>query len=322
MNNKILLLLLAFFVLTTSAYAQGEDPKKAALSIKKNSEYIYGEAAGDDSEDVLYEMAHEKLVERIKQYVASQPNLAAADGVLIDRVRQKTKKITYTRGIETKVLCLYVKKAEILPLAKNAQEKADLVVSNSASEEPVAEEPLSKDEPQVGDLRERQAALHTIEQKRHEAEMETGKSISYENITIEDPKDADSDEGDLSEEDMAKMAEELTPAQYKMLEDIVAEGEDDPYVQKRVMLLAVVSKLKTYDRVQRFLLKRQVNDGGLIYKLTTSFDHEDCFWAIFNGRQELVALLSPDLDFDLIKQQAVDGRKKYARGAKLWIRFL
>lgn len=322
MNNRIVFALLAFFMLTTSAFSQEDEAKKAALSIKKNSEYIYGEAAGDDSEDVLYELAHEKLVERIKQYVASQPNLAAADGVLIDRVRQKTKKITYTRGIETKVLCLYVKKEEILPLTKNAKENADLVVSNSSSTKSVVKEQAVENKLEATNLGERQQTLQEVEQKRIEAESKEDKSLSRNNVQIEDTKEIDGEEVDVTEEEMAEIAEELTPAQYKMLEDLIAEGEDDPYVQKRVMILAVVSKLKTYERVRRFLLKRQVNDSGLMYKLTTSFDHEGCFWAIFNGRQELVALLSPDLDYDLIKQQEVDGKKKYARGAKLWIRFL
>ena len=315
-------MLLASFMLTIPAFSQDDDAKKAALSIKKNSEYIYGEAAGDDSEDVLYEMAHEKLVERIKQYVASQPNLSAADGVLIDRVRQKTKKITYTRGIETKVLCLYVKKDEILPLSMNAKGNSDLVVSNTASSKPAAKEQPVKRATEATDSKERQQALQGVESEHAKTALETEKSVSSNSIRTEDVEDNDADEADLTEEEMAQIAEELTPTQYKMLEDLVAEGEDDPYVQKRVMLLAVISKLETYDRIQRFLLKRQVNGSGIMYKLTTSFDREGCFWAIFNGRKELVALLSPDLDFDLIKQQEVDGKKKYARGAKLWIRFL
>ena len=55
-------------MLAVSAPLQAQDDaKKKSIQIKKNSEYIYGEAAGED-EDVCYEIAREKLMEKIKKH--------------------------------------------------------------------------------------------------------------------------------------------------------------------------------------------------------------------------------------------------------------
>lgn len=319
------MVLLAVFLLAVPAFSQDEDAKKTALSIKKNPDFIYGEAAGDDSDEALYQMAQEKLIERIKLYVASNPELSAADGVIIDRVQKKTKKITYTRGLETKVMCLYVKKDEILPLVKSAGGNPEIVVQKEEQKtEPVTQETPADD--YQTDFRKRQEALQIVEQGRTEAQLATGMNVHIDNNTIEDPKEVSDDE-DLTDEDIAEIMSSMSKEQYQLFENLAlaeteAEGEDEAYIHQRVIILSVICQLKNYDQVKRFLIKRQTNNRGLMFKLTPSFDHEGCFWAIFNSNQELVSLLSPSLDYDLMHKTDVDGRKKYARGAKLWIRFL
>lgn len=117
MRNAIVILMSVFICLTSEAQDANEDKSKV-LTIKKSKEYIYGEGTGENEED-CYAIAKEKLMDKVKAYIAKDPELSKADGVVIENVKNKTKKLTYERTLRIKVVCLYVKKSDIYPIYRS-----------------------------------------------------------------------------------------------------------------------------------------------------------------------------------------------------------
>lgn len=100
-------------------HAQNQENQREVLVIKKDSKkYVYGEGTGQNEKDA-YNIAKERLLFNVKRFVASNPNLNAANGIVLDKIQSKTKKLTYEGDFSFKVVCLYIKKDDIVPLFLN-----------------------------------------------------------------------------------------------------------------------------------------------------------------------------------------------------------
>lgn len=129
MANK--LFLIAMFVsggFLVSVHAQDANmaSKKEVIEIKKDSLYLYGEGVAD-TDSVCEKLAEQRFMENLAQYVKSNPALASADVVTMPPIKKIMKRITFDRSVKRKVVFLYVKKSEIIP-----------VLTGKMPEEPVA----------------------------------------------------------------------------------------------------------------------------------------------------------------------------------------
>lgn len=120
MKEKIIFLLAHFLgVFACYSNAQSVDElKKQVNTIKKSSDYIYGQAAGED-ETVTYKIAYETFLQKVKTYIQNHPALKDAEAVLLPTINSKVKKISFERYINSKVVCLYINKKDIVPLYKD-----------------------------------------------------------------------------------------------------------------------------------------------------------------------------------------------------------
>lgn len=120
MKEKIIFLLAHFLgVFACYSNAQSVDElKKQVNTIKKSSDYIYGQAAGED-ETVTYKIAYETFLQKVKTYIQNNPALKDAEAVLLPTINSKVKKISFERYINSKVVCLYINKKDIVPLYKD-----------------------------------------------------------------------------------------------------------------------------------------------------------------------------------------------------------
>ena len=120
MKAKIIFLLAHFLgVFACYSNAQSVDElKKQVNTIKKSSDYIYGQAAGED-ETVTYKIAYETFLQKVKTYIQNNPALKDAEAVLLPTINSKVKKISFERYINSKVVCLYINKKDIVPLYKD-----------------------------------------------------------------------------------------------------------------------------------------------------------------------------------------------------------
>lgn len=119
MKAKIIFLL-AYFLGVFACYSNAQsvdELKKQVNTIKKSSDYIYGQAAGED-ETVTYKIAYETFLQKVKTYIQNNPALKDAEAVLLPTINSKVKKISFERYINSKVVCLYINKKDIVPLYK------------------------------------------------------------------------------------------------------------------------------------------------------------------------------------------------------------
>ena len=120
MKAKIIFLL-AYFLGVFACYSNAQsvdELKKQVNTIKKSSDYIYGQAAGED-ETVTYKIAYETFLQKVKTYIQNNPALKDAEAVLLTTINSKVKKISFERYINSKVVCLYINKKDIVPLYKD-----------------------------------------------------------------------------------------------------------------------------------------------------------------------------------------------------------
>lgn len=105
-----LIVFLVASVLASGVYAQMETKK--INSIKRNSQYLYGEGT-EDTEAAAYETAKEYLLMQINEYVESKKKLNKAENIILKDVGENYEKIQMQRGERIRVF-LYVKKNDII----------------------------------------------------------------------------------------------------------------------------------------------------------------------------------------------------------------
>lgn len=111
-----LIILLVTSILASGVYAQMETKK--INSIKRNSQYLYGEGT-EDTEAAAYETAKEYLLMQINEYVESKKKLNQAENIILKDVGENYEKIQMQRGERIRVF-LYVKKSGIIA-AENSE---------------------------------------------------------------------------------------------------------------------------------------------------------------------------------------------------------
>lgn len=118
-----LILVLVTSILASGVYAQMETKK--INSIKRNSQYLYGEGT-EDTEAAAYETAKEYLLMQINEYVESKKKLNRAENIILKDVGENYEKIQMQRGERIRVF-LYVKKNDII-----AAENTEILVKAPA----------------------------------------------------------------------------------------------------------------------------------------------------------------------------------------------
>ena len=128
--NKYLIAYI-FSLIGLLAFAQEElTPQQQVNSIKRNrTEYIFGESTGSTEEEA-YELANEKFMSNLQNYIESMPELKDAFAVMMPTINKSIKKISFDRRVNVKVVCLYINKADIKPLYKNVEGKQEINLTN------------------------------------------------------------------------------------------------------------------------------------------------------------------------------------------------
>ncbi len=108
--NKYLIAYI-FSLIGLLAFAQEElTPQQQVNSIKRNrTEYIFGESTGSTEEEA-YELANEKFMSNLQNYIESMPELKDAFAVMMPTINKSIKKISFDRRVNVKVVCLYINK--------------------------------------------------------------------------------------------------------------------------------------------------------------------------------------------------------------------
>lgn len=129
---------LMFVAMASFAQDDVAKQKKEINSIKKNSNYIYGEATLADRQAAI-DLAKEILYQNINQWVDSQKKFAGANKVVTANTNYSVEDVTLPRGNWYRAF-MYVKKSDIIPV-DNA-----LVIdapAQNADKEAVEEEKVS-----------------------------------------------------------------------------------------------------------------------------------------------------------------------------------
>ena len=267
-----------------SGYAQ-QDAYKQAIAIKKNSDYIYGEASGDD-EEACYEMAREKLLTKVQNFVSNQPELSSADGFVVDNIKSKTKKLTYERSIQIKVVCVYVHKKDILPLYKSKNQ-------------------------------EKEEAPVIVEDKTEQPKVEEQKIVLVPKQEVEVPK-ARQVKDKIQQEELVSVIEDITLVEAEKEVTVERVVPELTYTSRVNEILGTVLKMTNYEDIYNYLDNEKNTRYDIRFKLVKQEFVEDCFWLIFNPSRELIAAFDKKRVTNLMDAEG-KGWESYKNYPKMWI---
>lgn len=287
MKTKLFIILVLCLCSYSVVLAQQENNVRTqANAIKKNSDYIYGEAAGDN-EDVCYEMAKEKLLLKVQNFIDNQPDLSSADAVIIDNIQSKTKKLTYERSIQIKVVCVYVHKSDISPLYKSEN-----IVIEKTIEVPKEETDVKEEEVKVVTQQEKEEKI-VIESK--EEVVESVDELNKENSLLENS---------------TPVVVNVSPIDNNIEKPLI-------YSQRENEILTAILKMKQYKEIYDYLEKEKTTRYDVRFKLVKEADVNDCFWLIFDSKKNLVAIF--DKKYSVIKGINDKTWEYYKNYPKMWI---
>lgn len=126
---------LMFVAMMSFAQDDVAKQKKEINSIKKNSDYIYGEATLADRQAAI-DLAKEILYQNINQWIESQKKFAGASKVVTTNTNYSVDDMTLPRGNWYRAF-MYVKKSDIIPV--------DNVVVTDVPKQVASKEPSKKD---------------------------------------------------------------------------------------------------------------------------------------------------------------------------------
>lgn len=277
--KKALLILLSIIVCFPSVAQNTDENKSKVLSIKKSKEYIYGEGTGENEDD-CYAIAKEKLMDKVKTYIANDPELSKADGVVIDNVKNKTKKLTYERTLSIKVVCLYVKKSDIIPIY-NSSTNSDNADSGTSTTEKV---------PTISIIPPKTAKK---DKEKKKEEKEEKKTESAEQVMIQNPSTV------TTLETIVELKGNYTNSERNLLEKLIV--------------------LKKYNEVKNFLSAYKENSRNILYRLEKSgFAMRECYWVVFDKNQNVIAILNKDKNVNILTNSSVSS-STYNNYPKYWI---
>lgn len=238
-----------------SVYAQSEDELKTQMNkIKRSSDYIYGQAAGED-EKACYETAHENFMRKFKEYIQNDSSLKGAEAVIMPTINRKVKSITFERNINSKVVCLYVNKKDIVPIYERN-------------------------------------VMSLKEAKSDSTSLPTGE----QNVIV-------------SEVPQTTATLDVAPSKVKEIQ----VGDE-----KAAYLLNVIAISGNFDMVRKVLEQRIDSEHDIIFKATMTYSAENAYWAVFDKKKKLIALLDKERKTDLLTNQKIDSAT-YSDKPKIWI---
>lgn len=292
MKNRIIIALFLCLSFCYDGVAQQDNVRTQANAIKKNSDYIYGESAGDNEEE-CYEMAKEKLLSKVQSFIANQSELSTADAVIVDNIQSKTKKLTYERSIQIKVVCVYVHKSDILPMYKS---KTNVLVK--ANVKP-AEKTIEKEEEANVVYQQEEVKNVVLESKEEVIELELVEE------KIKDNKN--------------NTVQEKTNPQIKTEFSVDNSNIEKPltYSKRENEIISAILKMKQYNEIFDFLEKEKNTRYDIRFKLVKEIDVEDCFWLVFNPDRKLIAVF--DKEHSVIQGSKDKRWDSYKNYPKMWI---
>lgn len=129
---KTIYTILFFLICSFALFAQetNEKQKIEINKIKKNKNYIYGEATLEDKDEAL-RLAKELLVKYIDEWVAGEKKMKGSEVVVIRDIMENSESINLMRGNMYRAF-VYVQKKNILPVEDT---DASVVLSRSTDSE-------------------------------------------------------------------------------------------------------------------------------------------------------------------------------------------
>ena len=281
MTRKATILIFLATFLFTALNVYADDGRTEMLRVKKDSQYIYGEGTGE-TEEQCYEIAWDKLLTKIKDYIASQLELGDADGFLLNNVKQKTKTVSYNRTINIKVMCIYVKKSDITPLYQTGSLNRPVVVADTSSTHITIE------------IREQEQAQDTVQVSTQIQERQ-----AHEIPTVEQTQPVQIEASPNASADLTKYC-----------------------TAKEISLIQALLQIKTYDQVKLVLQNRKSESSDVVYRLVKNIPNvSDCYWIVFDNARMVVAVLDKSGSINLLNGSA-DSIDNYSSSPKLWLQVI
>lgn len=309
-NYPLLICLLSFNFSYLISFAQFvKVDKEEANNIKKNEEILYGEAVGGTIEEA-YDAAFQDLMATINDYRVDNPNMISADGVLIQNIKSKAKKIVYMKNVKTQAVCVYVNIKDISPLY--ATSDASFKGNNTIII-------LNEEDKQVKEKEDSPPITSTEKPSDIIPETNKAKSSTQKSITIEQEKKKEI-ETNTSQDSVG--LETPLPPEGKAIESTMADSQVTKFNLGTSKEEDIVFHLKTcnnYAQVKDYLTDRKAKLHDIVYKPQKGYDaQQDCYWLVFDNAQNLIALIDKGNTHNILNGQA-DKIQNHLNQPKLWL---
>lgn len=276
--------------LLTVASAMAERVEKSvATKIKKNANVIYGEATGK-TENEAYNEAFNELMYNLREFREQNPDFVSADGILVQNIQSKAKRISYMKNVETEAVCVYVFIEDIAPLygtSATTLENSNTLVIMDKPVEPVVEK---KDEKKA-----ESAAPKVVEQKATA----------------------------VAEQKAAAVTETKPKPVVEQKEDkpvaVAAKADLSGFTTKEKAVLEELSNLSDYRDIRAYLDQRKNKRYDIMFKVLRTPDQtQNCFWIIVDANDQLVAIIDKTGSINLLNGKR-DAVSHYSGGRFIWL---
>lgn len=258
--------------------------KNEVIKIKKDTMYLYGEGVAE-TDSVSEKLAEQRFSENLSQYIKSIPSLASADVVAIPPIKKVTKKISFDRTAKRKVVFLYVKKSEILPVLTGEK---SYVVDTTQPE--VTEKP----KPRVKTTEKPKEIATTKPKVSVSIDKEVSVGVKPKFTVTESPKET-----------------ATIPSQELSYKDMTI---------KESGILQEILDLQYFDKIREYIILRKSTKHDILFRATNDFNaiSDPGYWMVFNKEKELIAIVGKDKKSIHYNKQAVS-LEDLAIKAKIWL---
>lgn len=271
-----------------SAMAERVD-KSVATKIKKNANVIYGEATGK-TENEAYNEAFNELMYNLREFREQNPDFVSADGILVQNIQSKAKRISYMKNVETEAVCVYVLIEDIAPLfgtSATTLENSNTLVIMDKPVEPAVEKKDEKIAEPVAPKVVEQKATAVAEQKAAA-------------VTETKPKP------------VVEQKEDKPVA-------VAAKADLSGFTTKEKAVLEELSNLSDYRDIRAYLDQRKNKRYDIMFKVLRTPDQtQNCFWIIIDANDQLVAIIDKTGSINLLNGKR-DAVSHYTGGRFIWL---
>lgn len=271
-----------------SAMAERVD-KSVATKIKKNANVIYGEATGK-TENEAYNEAFNELMYNLREFREQNPDFVSADGILVQNIQSKAKRISYMKNVETEAVCVYVLIEDIAPLfgtSATTLENSNTLIIMDKPVEPVVEKKDEKIAEPVAPKVVEQKATAVAEQKAAA-------------VTETKPKP------------VVEQKEDKPVA-------VAAKADLSGFTTKEKAVIEELSNLSDYRDIRAYLDQRKNKRYDIMFKVLRTPDQtQNCFWIIVDANDQLVAIIDKTGSTNLLNGKR-DAVSHYTGGRFIWL---